>query len=69
MNLDDGIVASNTVGKIDYIVINDASDTDPACLLKFVDAGVDTPIGAAELTIIGSIAISTVMPFSGGMAQ
>ncbi|MDB2376348.1 hypothetical protein N9X00_08630 [Gammaproteobacteria bacterium] len=70
LNLDDGIVASGTSGMINYIVINDGSDTDAAYLIKHTDDGDGTTtIENTELEIIGVIAMSTATPFTVGMAQ
>jgi len=70
LNLDDGIVASDTSGMVNYIMINDASDTDAAYLIKHVDNGNGTTtMEAAELSIIGVIAMSTATPFTIAMAQ
>ena len=53
MNLDDGIVAGDTAGDTNYFVINDASDTDAAYVIKHTDNGDGTTtIQAAELEVI-----------------
>jgi Ca2+-binding RTX toxin-like protein len=56
LNLDDGIVAGGTANDTNYLVINDASDTDAAYVIKHTDDGDGTTtIEAAELEIIAVI--------------
>ncbi len=70
LNSDDGFVSSDTANKVDYFVINDASDTDASYLYKFVDDGDGTTtIETTELTLIGTIAMSTATPFVIAMAS
>jgi Ca2+-binding RTX toxin-like protein len=56
LNLDDGVVAGDTAGDTNYLVINDGSDTDAAYVIKHTDNGDGTTtIQAAELEIIAVI--------------
>jgi len=54
----DGFVTSNTLGKIDYFLINDASITTKSYLYKFVDGAGNTTLSAAELTLIADITVT-----------
>jgi hypothetical protein len=54
----DGFVSSNTLGKIDYFAINDASATTKSYLYKFVDGGGNSTLAAAELTLIADITVT-----------
>jgi hypothetical protein len=51
--LDDGIVAGNNNGNVNYFVINDASVTTKAYVVKHTDGGDNTVLDADELEIIG----------------
>jgi hypothetical protein len=55
LELGDGFVSANSLGKIDYFLINDGSDTTKAYLYKFVDGAGNTTLAAAELSLIASI--------------
>jgi Ca2+-binding RTX toxin-like protein len=55
LELGDGFVSSNTLGKIDYFLINDNNINTKAYLYKFVDGAGNTTLSAGELTLIADI--------------
>jgi len=57
--LDAGVTANNTADETHYFVINDGSDDDAAYVYKFVDDADNTAVDAAELTLIGTVNVST----------
>ena len=58
LELGDGMVSSNTLGKIDYFLINDGSITTKSYLYKFVDGAGNSTLSAAELTLIADITVT-----------